>query len=158
MANGNLPAKNEFYKSTEFVASVIVLFIFLFDFVPFFNWHFFLIERHLSGLSTLEMFTEFVSFIYYLFYLVPIAAAYLAIRTFLREGPATAFALPARYIVFGGLTLFMVFRVIGLGEMDAGLSGLGFGFFVAWIASWFLPFEEQLIALMAKLRQRAQQS
>lgn len=155
MSTDHLPARNEFYRSPEFIASILVIIIFLFDFLPFYHLRAFLMEQRLSGIGTLEVFTEHLSFIYYLFYFVPIAAVYLAIRPFLKEGTATAYANVAKYLIFAGLTLFFVFKLIGFGKLEGGLGGLGLGFYVAWIASWFLPFEQKMLSLVQEGRQRA---
>lgn len=151
MSTDNLPARNEFYKKPEFIASALVLVVFIFDFLPFFH---FMVK--LSGLSTLDLLTELSSNVYYIFYLVPVGALYLAIKPFLKEGPATAYAMIGKYVVFGGLTLFFVFKLLGVGEISGGLGGLGVGFYVAWIASWFLPFEEKMLELVQKGRQKAE--
>lgn len=156
MSTEHLPARNEFYRSPEFIASVIVIIVFLFDWLPFFHLDAILVERKMSGLGTLEVFTEYLSFIYYFFYLIPIAAVYLVIRPFLKEGPATAYAWIGKYIVFGGFTLFFVFKLIGLGDLEGGLGGLGFGFYIAWVASWFLPFEQKMLELVQKGREKVE--
>jgi len=144
-----------FYKTPSFIASAVVLFVFIFDVFPFMTGGKLF---HLSGLESINWLRRLASGIYFLFYIIPIAAAYLVIHPFLKEGQFNQYNGLAKWLVFGGLVAFLVFKLAGVGTgVQGGLHGLGFGFYVAFIASLFLPFESTMMKRVREARDRIEE-
>lgn len=141
-----------FYKTPSFIAAALVLFIFIFDLFSFMGGA---KLGGTSGLETLNWMRKFSSTIYVVFYIVPIGAAYLLIHPFLKTGQFDQYNGLAKWLVFGGLVGFLVFKLVGVGEfVKGGLGGIGIGFYIAFIASLFLPFETTMMARVKDARER----
>lgn len=143
-----------FYKTPSFIAAAVVLVVFVFDFLPFMSGGFGNFRFKLSGFDAVDMMGN-ASGIYYLFYVIPLAALYLVIHPFLKEGQFNQYNGLAKWLVFGGLVAFFVFKLVGVGSgIQSGLKGIGFGFYVAVIASLFLPFETTMMLRVNQAREK----
>lgn len=146
-----------FYKTPSFIASAVVLFVFIFDVFPFFSGGSGLFHNKASGFDAIDIMRHF-SGIYFIFYVIPLAALYLLIHPFLKEGQFNQYNGIAKWLVFGGLVGFLVFKLVGIGNgVKGGLGGLGFGFYVAFIASLFLPFESTMMTRVRQAREKIEE-
>ena len=146
-----------FYLHPSFIASAVILLIFLVKLLPFAYIKMFVVRGGLSGFQTINFLGDNASGIYYLIYLVPVAAIYLLAYSFIPDGPAKGYSNAAKWIIFGGLIGYLLLRLMNVGSIPGGFVTVGIGFYIALIASLFLPFETKMLDLVRKGTEKVQQ-
>lgn len=155
--NKPAPPVTPFYLHPSFIASAVILLIFLVKLLPFAYVQLFVVRGGFSGLQTINFLGDNASGIYYLFYLIPVAAIYLVAFSFIPDGPAKGYSNAAKWIVFGGLVGYLLLRLINVGGIAGGFVTIGIGYYIALLASLFLPFETKMLDLVRKGTEKVQQ-